>query len=288
MSTFFSKLFDTSDYPARWTCGRWSPLEGWLHIVSDITICIAYVAIPLALFILVRKRKDIAFPFVIWLFILFILSCGITHGFEAAIFWWPAYRWTALLKVITAIVSVFTVIKLIQVMPKALTLPSLYAERETLTKTVQTSSEEKQKLVMSFAELEKRTAELVLKERRLRDAVAAARACAVAIDVQTGQIVWEMGLRQVMELLNIDESDPSKRWTRMIGAEAIHALQQKAMAAYMKNEPLRLTIPAAGMPGWDVRISATPEAGGAGSPQLLVGLIGVATRDQMMAILDSQ
>lgn len=287
MSTFISKLFDTSDYPARWTCGNWSSFEGWLHIVSDITICAAYIAIPTALFILVRKRKDIAFPFVIWLFIAFILCCGITHGFEASIFWWPAYRWTGLLKAITAIVSVFTVFKLIQVMPQALSIPALYSEHQSLTRSVGSLKDEKQRLASAHAELEKRTAEVVLKERRLRDAVASARACAVAIDVDSGQLVWDMGLRQVLDVLGIDENDPTKRWQRMIGHEAIQAFQIKAKDAFAKNEALRISIPAIEVPGWDIRISVTPEVGGAGSPQLIVGLLGVAPRDQMHAVLQT-
>jgi len=31
MLDFFRKLFDTSDFPARWNCGNWSSFHGFLH-----------------------------------------------------------------------------------------------------------------------------------------------------------------------------------------------------------------------------------------------------------------
>ncbi|EMI20598.1 sensory box sensor histidine kinase/response regulator [Rhodopirellula maiorica SM1] len=49
IATFFSKLVDTRDFPARWYCGTWSLDVGWLHIVSDVAIFGAYFAIPLVL-----------------------------------------------------------------------------------------------------------------------------------------------------------------------------------------------------------------------------------------------
>ena len=38
MIDFFARLFDTNDFPARWSCGRWEASHGWLHIGSDIAI----------------------------------------------------------------------------------------------------------------------------------------------------------------------------------------------------------------------------------------------------------
>ena len=125
-ATFFGKLFDTSDYPARWYCGTWSTDVGWLHIVSDVAIFAAYAAIPaVLLYWLLRRRDDIPFPHVVWLFGGFILSCGLGHLLEAVIFWWPAYRLAGLLKAITAIVSCVTVVVIARLVPKALDLPGI-------------------------------------------------------------------------------------------------------------------------------------------------------------------
>jgi chemotaxis family two-component system sensor kinase Cph1 len=79
VKSFFAKLFDTADWPARWHCGSWSDFHGWLYILSDIAIWAAYFAIPFLLFRIISKRKDIPFPKILWLFIGFILLCGATH-----------------------------------------------------------------------------------------------------------------------------------------------------------------------------------------------------------------
>src|SRR5262245_6008350 len=97
--------FDTSAFPARWECGDWSAAMGWLHIVSDLAVFGAYLAIPILLAWMVRGRPDVPFPRVFWLFAAFIFSCGTGHLLEAIIFWWPIYPFAGLLKATTAAVS---------------------------------------------------------------------------------------------------------------------------------------------------------------------------------------
>lgn len=114
---FFIKLFDTQDWPARWYCGNWTDFHGWLYIISDLMIWAAYFAIPILLFLIVRRREDIPFPKIFWLFIAFIFLCGSTHFIDAIIFWWPAYRLSALIRLFTGIVSVGTVYALYRILP---------------------------------------------------------------------------------------------------------------------------------------------------------------------------
>lgn len=114
---FFTRIFDTSDWPARWHCGNWTDFHGWLYIISDTVIWAAYFAIPLLLFSIVKKRKDIPFLSIFWLFIAFIMLCGTTHLIDAVIFWWPVYRLSALVKMATAVVSVVTVYALYKTIP---------------------------------------------------------------------------------------------------------------------------------------------------------------------------
>lgn len=114
---FFANIFDTSQWPPRWHCGTWTDFHGWLYIASDLAIWAAYFAIPFLLFRIINKRRDIPFPKVIWLFIAFILLCGSTHLIDAIIFWWPAYRLSALVRFITAVVSILTVFALYKILP---------------------------------------------------------------------------------------------------------------------------------------------------------------------------
>src|ERR1700733_7906107 len=124
MVEFLKHLFDTSDFPARWRCGSWTPAEGWLHILSDLGVWSAYLAIPCVLFYFALRRRNLPFKFVFLLFGAFILACGTTHLMDAAIFWWPAYRLAGIIKLFTAIVSWATVFALISIAPKAFALRS--------------------------------------------------------------------------------------------------------------------------------------------------------------------
>ena len=132
MGEYLSKFFDTSDFPARWSCGNWSEFLGWLHIVSDLATFAAYFAIPAVLIYFVRKRDDFPFHKLFWLFGGFILACGTVHLIEAIIFWNPIYRVSGLMKFITAVISWATVIALVHHMPRILHLPSMAATNEQL------------------------------------------------------------------------------------------------------------------------------------------------------------
>lgn len=118
---------DTSGFPPRWYCGpAWSeePTWGWIHIVSDVVIWLSYLSIPAIVLTAVKKRGDIPVRGVVGLFAAFVVACGFTHLIEAIIFWWPAYRLSAVVKLFTAVVSVVTAIALVRVFPQALQLRS--------------------------------------------------------------------------------------------------------------------------------------------------------------------
>lgn len=136
MIEFLSMLFDTSDFPARWNCGHWTPAHGWTHILADLAIFGAYAAIPAVLAYFIVQRRDIPFQNVFWLFVAFILSCGIGHLLEATIFWHPWYRLAGAVKVVTAVVSWSTVLALIPILPRALSFPGLAAVNQRLEEEI--------------------------------------------------------------------------------------------------------------------------------------------------------
>lgn len=126
MMEFFRNLFNTEGFPARWHCGMWEEGHGWLHVISDVMIFGAYTLIPVSLlFFAWRKHREILFAKLVWLFAAFILACGIGHLIEATIFWHPWYRFSGLVKAVTAIVSWATLIMIVQKMPLALSVPGL-------------------------------------------------------------------------------------------------------------------------------------------------------------------
>src|SRR5690606_37663895 len=109
-------------FPARWHCGSWSDLLGWLHISSDVAIFLAYLMIPAVLVRFASVRPDLPFRKLFWLFGAFIVSCGLTHLLEAVIFWHPLYRLAGVLKLVTAVISWGTVVALVPLVPLVLGL----------------------------------------------------------------------------------------------------------------------------------------------------------------------
>ena len=163
MWEFFAKLWDVTDFPARWQCGNWSTAHGLLHIVSDFAIAGAYAAIPIALAYFVLRRKDVPFLPIFWLFSAFILTCGVGHFLEAFIFWHPWYRLTGLVKCCTAIVSWVAVLAMLPALPKALALPGLAAVNQHLAQ----SNDELQRFANVLVDREDRIIELKEEINRL-------------------------------------------------------------------------------------------------------------------------
>lgn len=122
LTDFFRRLSDTSDWPARWYCGNWTDFHGWLYILSDLTIWLAYMAIPLILLRFLFVKKGVPLHRVFWLFGAFILLCGLTHLIDAIMFYVPVYRINALIRFLTALVSVGTVIALAKYFKEAVGL----------------------------------------------------------------------------------------------------------------------------------------------------------------------
>lgn len=120
LEEFFSRLFSTSEWPARWRCGYWSDFHGWLYIASELMIWTAYFLIPLIILNYInRKKAALKFNKAYVYFAAFILLCGSTHFLDAMMFWVPMYRLNALLRLATAIVSLATVYHLIKILPEA-------------------------------------------------------------------------------------------------------------------------------------------------------------------------
>lgn len=116
---FFKGLFATDEWPPRWHCGIWTSFHGWLFILSDLSIWIAYFLIPLIILNYLGKKKNgIKFQGVYLLFAAFILLCGITHALDAMMFWIPMYRLNALVRFFTGVVSLLTVYYLIKILPQ--------------------------------------------------------------------------------------------------------------------------------------------------------------------------
>jgi signal transduction histidine kinase len=123
MSGFIDELIGGRFAPHGY-CLLWDPWLVWTMAVSDTLIALAYFSIPVALVIFVRRRRDIAFGSMFWLFALFIMACGLTHVAALWNLWNGAYAMEAAIKALTAAASVLTAIMLWPLLPRAIALPS--------------------------------------------------------------------------------------------------------------------------------------------------------------------
>ncbi|MDP2212521.1 sensor histidine kinase [Phenylobacterium sp.] len=105
-------------------CLMWRPELIWTHAVSDILIGIAYFSIPLALGVFLWHRRDVKFSWAIWMFVGFIMLCGVTHFMMVWTLWNPDYGIEAVIKATTAAVSVVTAFALWPLLPRVIALPS--------------------------------------------------------------------------------------------------------------------------------------------------------------------
>ncbi|MDX2239448.1 MAG: PAS domain S-box protein [Leptolyngbyaceae cyanobacterium bins.302] len=176
MLDWMQNLFTTGGFIPHGHCYLWKPELVWLHVISDSLIAIAYYSIPLTLFYFVRKRQDLPFNWVFLLFGSFIVACGTTHLMEVWTLWHPTYWLAGLLKVVTAVISIYTAICLVSLLPKALALPSLAIVNR--------------KLEREISDRQQAEAALTVSEQRLRLALEAAHMGTWDWDILTNQIVW--------------------------------------------------------------------------------------------------
>lgn len=217
--TPITRIFDTTGFPPRWKCGTWSPELGWTHILSDLAIFGAYMAIPISLAFFVMRRRNVPFPTIFWLFVAFILCCGFTHLIEAVIFYRPIYRFAGIVKALTAVVSWATVIALVRVMPHALRLPDIHAANQRMKAEIEERTRVQTELERARLELEGRSSELTVFTHRMRHAMESAWVIASQWSSESGQIVWEIGARRwLRELLPQGEAAELTSWSQILPA----------------------------------------------------------------------
>ena len=119
MLEFFTELFDSDVFMPHGQCFLWYPEVLWLHVISDVVITLAYFSIPIAILLIVSKRKaTLAFKWVYVMFAAFILLCGLTHLVAIIVLWEPIYRFEGLLKATTAGVSIATAFLIMPILPQ--------------------------------------------------------------------------------------------------------------------------------------------------------------------------
>jgi PAS domain S-box-containing protein len=211
-------LFSSGSFIPHGHCYLWKPGLVWLHLISDAIIALAYYSIPLTLFYFVRKRQDLPFYWIFLLFAAFIISCGTTHIAQIWTLWHPTYWLSGILKAGTAMISLFTAVELVPLVPQALALPSprqLTQANEALHAQIKERLQVENELRRLQEELEQRvqarTAELVKVNQQLQQEIDERHRAETALrasrerlilaqqvgkigtcewNVQTGELIW--------------------------------------------------------------------------------------------------
>ena len=161
MTSLLAGLFAQDSFIPHGFCLAWEPALVWLHVISDSVIAIAYYSIPFALIYFISRRRDLAFRGIFALSGAFILACGTTHVMGVLTLWYPDYWLDGMIKLFTALVSIFTAAAMWWVMPKALAMPSM-AQLEDANRRLQHEIGERERAEATLrdvnAELEQRVA----------------------------------------------------------------------------------------------------------------------------------
>lgn len=112
-------LLCTKDYMPRCHCmnDEWGLI--WFFVAGNVAIGLAYFAIPVVLLCwrkIFGKNLPITVGRNMLLFALFIVFCGGGHFLDAAMVWFPFYRFKSAWDCLTAIISVLSAISVIHIL----------------------------------------------------------------------------------------------------------------------------------------------------------------------------
>lgn len=167
MPELVEKLLSPSSYLPHGHCYLWQTPLVSLHVVSDALIAIAYFSIPAMLFYFVRQRGDIPFSRVFVMFGAFIILCGTGHLLDIWTLWHPAYWVSGTVQALTALVSCYTALQLMELLPQFLALKTP-EQLESLNRQLE-------------QQFETRTAELVIVNAALEREVQERRSTQIAL-----------------------------------------------------------------------------------------------------------
>jgi signal transduction histidine kinase/CheY-like chemotaxis protein len=152
--------FFSSNFIPHGHCYLWKLNLVSLHLLSDSIIALSYYSILLTLIYFVCKREDIRFKNVFLLFGAIIVSCGTNHIMAVWTLWYPIYWLSGAIKALTAIISFYTALRLIPLVPQAVALPSP-AQLETINQALQEENAERKRVESELREYKERLEVLV-------------------------------------------------------------------------------------------------------------------------------
>jgi two-component system sensor histidine kinase/response regulator len=123
MFDYFLRLFETYDFsqPGDPQAGAgWTPELIKLHLICDLLAAAAFFLVAGFLAFQLLRGVNRHVPKRVWLPVFLLAIAGCMHSMNLVEFWWPAYRFTGLLKFVTAVVSWGTLLSFVPFMSRSL------------------------------------------------------------------------------------------------------------------------------------------------------------------------
>src|SRR3954452_18626725 len=125
MSQLQQDILNMSTLTPHGACLLWKPELIWLNAVSDAMVAGAFFATAFVLgFFVWRRRRDVMFRGVFWIFAVFAAISGLTRLLSILTLWVPAYDIEGLTKGFLALISVAITAALLLLLPRILVLPT--------------------------------------------------------------------------------------------------------------------------------------------------------------------
>ena len=159
MGSLLQKIMDGS-YMPHGHCLLWQKDLLFMHVGSDIVIALSYFSIPTVLIILAKRRQDLNFNHLFWLFSLFIVACGTSHLVDVVNVWHGYYYSEGLVKVFTALVSATTAVMMWVILPKIMQIPSM-AEMNNATQALRNEVLLREKAELSLRKMNQQQEKII-------------------------------------------------------------------------------------------------------------------------------
>jgi PAS domain S-box-containing protein len=219
MGGVLAYLFGSGGFQPHGFCYAWNPRLVWLHVLSDLLIALSYFAIPVVLFWVVRKRRDIPFSWLFLLFGWFIVACGTTHLMEIWNLWHAEYWLAGAIKALTAVASVGTAVVLARNIPQVLQVPNL-ADWAKANADLET------RVVQRTKDLRQTNDALRQNRETLALAQKAAKMGAWDRDLITGRSTWTAELEELFGVSPGTRGDTSQLWPSPVHPDDVAAVDQ--------------------------------------------------------------
>ncbi|NMG11824.1 hybrid sensor histidine kinase/response regulator [Brasilonema sp. UFV-L1] len=216
-------------------CYLWKTDLVSVHIISDALIALSYYSIPISLAYFINKRNDFPFIGIVWLFGAFIFACGTNHVMEIWTLWYPTYWLSGWLKVVTAVISVYTALALVPLIPKALALPSP-AQLEAVNRELQQQIAER---LLAEEALQKANEELLKRSQsRLELAQKVGRIGTFEWNIQTQETMWTEEFEALYGLTPGSFGNRYDNWVQTLHPGDLVRIEQQIQRAINESSEL--------------------------------------------------